>query len=69
MLRMFAVKKQENKVTERLRIFQKFFLVKKDKHATNTISAWNFLMVESGKNIFSLIFWKHGAVNEFYGAI
>ena len=26
-------------------------------------------MVESGKNIFSLIFWKHGAVNEFYGAI
>ena len=26
-------------------------------------------MVESRKNIFSLIFWKHGAVNEFYGAI
>ena len=26
-------------------------------------------MVESGKNIFSLIFWKHGALNEFYGAI
>ena len=66
---IFAVKKQENKVTERLRILQKFFLVKKDKHATNTISAWNFLLVESGKNIFSLIFWKHGAVNEFYGAI
>ena len=37
-------------------------------HATNTISAWNFLMVESGKNIFSLIFWKNGAVHEFYGA-
>ena len=38
-------------------------------HATNTISAWNFLMMESGKDIFSLIFWKNGAVNEFYGAI
>ena len=38
-------------------------------HATNTISAWNFLMVESGKDIFSLIFLKNGAVNEFYGAI
>ena len=38
-------------------------------HATNTFAAWNFLMVESGKNIFSLIFWKNGAVNEFYGAI
>ena len=38
-------------------------------HATNTISAWNFLMVESGKPFSSLIFWKHGAVNEFYGAI
>ena len=38
-------------------------------HATNTISAWNFLMVESGKNSFSLIFWKNGAVNEFYGTI
>ena len=35
----------------------------------NTISAWNLLMVESGKDIFSLIFWKNGAVNEFYGAI
>ena len=38
-------------------------------HATNTIYAWNFLMVESGKNIFSLIFWKNGAVSEFYGTI
>ena len=38
-------------------------------HATNTISAWNFLMVESGKPFSSLIFWKHGAVNEFYGTI
>ena len=38
-------------------------------HATNTISAWNFLMMESGKNSFSLIFWKNGAVNEFYGTI
>ena len=27
------------------------------------------LMVESGKNIFSLIFFKHGAVKEFDGAI
>ena len=26
-------------------------------------------MVESGKTFSSLIFWKHGAVNEFYGAI
>ena len=26
-------------------------------------------MVESGKNSFSLIFWKNGAVNEFYGTI
>ena len=26
-------------------------------------------MVESGKNIFSLTFWKHGAVNEFNGVI
>ena len=74
-------KKRANKITERLRTFQKCFLVKKENkqtifathersssHATNTISAWNFLMVESGKKIFSLIFQKHGAVNEFYGA-
>ena len=27
------------------------------------------MIVESGKTFFSLIFWKHGAVNEFYGAI
>ena len=36
--------------------------------ATNTISAWNFLMVESGKNIFSLTFWKNGAV-KFMGLL
>ena len=74
-------KKRANKITERLRTFQKCFLVKKENkqtifathersssHATNTISAWNFLMVEGGKTFFSLIFQKHGAVNEFYGA-
>ena len=38
-------------------------------HATNTISTWNFLMVESGKTFSSLIFWKNGAVKEFHGAI
>ena len=38
-------------------------------HAINIISAWNFLMVGSGKILSSLIFWKHGAVNEFYRAI
>ena len=38
-------------------------------HVTNTISSWNFLMVESGKNSFNLIFWKNGAFNEFYGTI
>ena len=48
---------------------QQFLLLTSRSHTTNTISEWNFLMVESGKNIFSLIFWKHGAVNEFYGAI
>ena len=37
-------------------------------HATNTISAWNVLMVESKKTFSSLIFWTHGAGNEFYGA-
>ena len=37
--------------------------------ATNTISTWNFLMVVSGKTIFQSYFPKHGAVNEFYGAI
>ena len=26
-------------------------------------------MVQSGKKCSSLIFWKHGAVNEFYGSI
>ena len=26
-------------------------------------------MVESGKPFSSLIFWKHGAINEVYGAI
>ena len=62
-----------NKITEGLRTFLKCFLEKTDKqsrsHATNTTSAWNFLMVESGKKTFSsLLFWKHGAVNEFYGA-
>ena len=30
---------------------------------------WNFLMVESGKNISSLIFWKYGAVKEFLGLL
>ena len=34
-------------------------------HAANAISAWNFLMVESGKTFSSLTFWKHGAVNKF----
>ena len=63
---MFAVKNQANKITEGLRTFQKCLLKKKDKeflllmrsrgHATNTISTWNFLMVESGKNIFQSYF-------------
>ena len=67
---IFAVKKQENKITEGLRTFEKCLLEKKKKkkltiftshersrsHATNTISTWNFLMVESGKNIFQSYF-------------
>ena len=57
---MFSWKKKKD---------QQFLLLTSRSHTTNTISEWNFLMVESGKNIFSLIFWKHGAVNEFYGAI
>ena len=43
--------------------------IRQSRYATNTISAWNFLMVQSGKKCSSLIFWKHGAVNEFYGSI
>ena len=46
-----------------------YFSERSRSHTTNIISAWNFLMVESGKNISSLNFWKHGTVNEFYGAI
>ena len=61
-----------NKITEGLRTFLKCFLENADKqsrsHATNTISARNFLMVESEETFSSLLFWKHGAVNEFYGA-
>ena len=64
---IFAVKRQANKITEGLRTFQKCLLEKKKKkiftshersrsHATNTISTWNFLMVESGKNIFQSYF-------------
>ena len=66
---IFAVKKQANKVTKGLRTFFKCFHEKKKKdkqiftyhersrsHATNTISTWNFLMVESGKNIFQSYF-------------
>ena len=64
-----------------LRTFWKCFLEKKRWtistsrersrcHATNTISAWSFLMAESGKKTFSsLIFWKRDTVNEFYGTI
>ena len=46
-----------------------YFSERSRSHTTNIISAWNFLMVESGKNISSLNFWKHGTVNEFYMAI
>ena len=66
---IFAVKKQAHKVTKGLRTFFKcFHEKKKDKqiftyhersrsHTTNTISTWNFLMVESGKkNIFQSYF-------------
>ena len=62
---IFAVKGQANKITEGLRTFQKCLLGKKKfftsqersrSHATNTISTWNFLMVESGKNIFQSYF-------------
>ena len=63
---IFAVKKQENKITEGLGTFQKCLLEKKKtiftshersrSHATNTTSTWNFLMVESGKNIFQSYF-------------
>ena len=37
-------------------------------HATNTISAWNFLMMESGKNIFQSYFLETWRSYEFYGA-
>ena len=64
---IFAVKRQANKITEGLRTFQKRLLEKKrytifishersPSHATNTISTWNFLMVERGKNIFQSYF-------------
>ena len=66
---IFAVKKQANKVTKGLRTFFKCFHEKKKKdkqiftyhersrsHATNTISTWNFLMVESGKKHFPVLF-------------
>ena len=78
---IFAVKRQANKITEGLRTFQKCLLEKKKRytiftshersrsHATNTISTWNFLIVESGKTFSSLISWKHGAANGFCGAI
>ena len=78
---IFAVKRQANKITEGLRTFQKCLLEKKKRytiftshersrsHATNTISTWNFLIVESGKTFSSLISRKHGAVNGFCGAI
>ena len=60
-------RKQANEITEGLGTFQKCFLVKKRQtiftshersrsHVTNTISAWNFLMMESGKNVFQSYF-------------
>ena len=78
---IFAVKGQANKITEGLRTFQKCLLEKKKDtqflllmkgHAVTLqilfllgISWW--WKVE--KPFSSLIFWKHGVVNEFYGAI
>ena len=78
---IFAVKKQANKVTKGLRTFfkcfhekkkiNKFLLIMKGHAVTlqilflRGISCW--WKVE--KTFSSLIFWKHGAVNEFYRAI
>ena len=64
---LFAVKKQENKITEGLRTFQKCVLEKKNNNfyfsgkVTQSrykyyFYTWNFLMVESGKNIFQSYF-------------
>ena len=76
---IFAVKRQANKVTKGLRTFfkcfhekkkiNKFLLIMKGHAVTlqilflRGISWW--WKVE--KTFSSLIFWKHGAVNEFYG--
>ena len=60
-------RKQANEIKRRIRNFLEVLSSKKRQtiftshersrsHATNTISAWNFLMVESGKTFFSLIF-------------
>ena len=78
--RYLQSKNMKIKKTEGLRTFEKCFLEKKDKqflllekgHAVTLqiLSAWSFSMVESGKKTFSsLIFWKYGVDNEFYGTI
>ena len=68
---IFEVKKQENKITEGLRTFQKCLLEKKKDeqflllmkgHAVTLqilqlqYYTWNFLMMESGKKHFPVLF-------------
>ena len=74
---IFAVKKQENKITEGLRTFQKCLLEKKDEqflllmkgHAVTLQILFLYVEFLDGgkwkKTFSSLMFWKHGVVNEF----